>query len=261
VTAPGHDIIDLRIDGDRAERLGSAHRSPTLRAFLVGVFIVAGMVILTACGDDDADQADPAAALADQEESPAGSATTAIPEDVGGAAIEVVVSALDAKNSFDLDGWLAAFEGGKRTGTPLFAEEILMNAKQHWELVEPCQVTGENAAGEAVVECLLSNTDDFWGVGGIFDTKTQTFTVNPDGLITSNRNIFASNRRDNFNRAFHQWLSDTHPDVYTEMDIGRISSNGPGFDTRDSDHMLVAVDYVEEFVAQPDTYPLDPTDP
>jgi hypothetical protein len=240
---------------------GRVYRSPMRFRVVAGVLLA--VVVLAGCGDDDANQADPGAVLADHDEASAGSAitTTTIPEDVDGAAIEVVVSALDAKNSFDLDRWLAAFEGGKRQGTPLFAEEILMNAKQHWEVVEPCQVTGENAAGEAVVECMLSNTDDFWDVGGIFDTKTQTFTVNADGLITSTKNIFASNRRDNFNRAFHQWLSDTHPDVYAEMDIGRISSNGPGFDTRDSDHMLVAVDYVEEFVAQSDTYPLDPTDP
>ena len=28
-----------------------------------------------------------------------------------------------------------------------------MNANQHWEVIEPCHVTGDNAAGEAVVEC------------------------------------------------------------------------------------------------------------
>jgi len=78
--------------------------------------------------------------------------------------------------------------------------------------------------------------------------------------MTVIKNIFASNRRDNFNRAFHQWLSDTHPDVYAEMDPRYISGNGPGFDTENPEHMLVAIDYVEEFVAQSNTYPLDPTD-
>jgi hypothetical protein len=55
-----------------------------------------------------------------------------------------------------------------------------------------------------------------------------------------------------FNLAFHQWLSETHPDEYAETDRGRISSNGPGFDTQNPDHMLIAVDHVEEFVAQSD---------
>lgn len=187
-------------------------------------------------------------------------ATTTIPEEAPHAAIAVVVSALEAKNSRDLGGWLAAYEGGKSPGTPLFAEEILMNANQHWEVVEPCHVTGETVAGDTIVECLIKDINDFWGVGGISDTESQTFTVNEDGLISDRRNIFASGRRDAFNSAFHQWLSDTYPDVYEELDIGRISSNGPGFDAGDPGHILLAVEYVEEFIDQSDIYPLNSTD-
>jgi hypothetical protein len=188
-------------------------------------------------------------------------ATTTSPVDGADAAIAVVVSALDAKNSFDLDGWLMTFEGGKRQGTPLFAEKILVNAKQQWEIVEPCQATGEFGAGGTIVECQIKDITSFWGVGGISDTKLQRFTVNADGLITSSRSTFASSRRDAFNRAFHQWLSDTYPDVYSEMGFGSMSSNGPGFDRKNPELMLIAVEYVEEFVAQSDKYPLDPTSP
>ena len=39
-----------------------------------------------------------------------------------------------------------------------------------------------------------------------------------------------------------------------------ISSNGPGFDRKNPEHMAIAVEHVEEFVAQSDKYPLDPTD-
>ena len=110
-----------------------------------------------------------------------------------------------------------------------------------------------------MVSCLIQDVTGFWGVGGISDTKLQTFRVDADGLIT-NKFPFSSDRRDSFNRAFHQWLSNTYPDVYNEMGYGFISSNGPGFDTQNLEHMLVAVDYVEEFVAQSDKYPLDPID-
>ena len=45
--------------------------------------------------------------------------------------LRLVVSAMEAKNSFDLDGWLAwRIEVGERGGVPLFAEEILMNAEE-----------------------------------------------------------------------------------------------------------------------------------
>jgi len=182
--------------------------------------------------------------------------TTKLSDD---AAVAVVVSAIEAKNNFDFDGWLAAFEGGKRQGIPLFAERILMNADERWEIIEPCQATGAFGSGGTIVECLIRDTTSFWGVGGFSDTKRQRNTVNSDGLIT-NSNHFGSAGKNAFNRAFHQWLSDTYPDVYEEVDPGFISSNGPGFDARNPDHMLVAVEYVEEFVAQSENYPLDPED-
>jgi hypothetical protein len=235
-------------DGERA---GRAYRSPARLHGAAGLLVA--VLVLAGCGDDDADQSDPPAVSADHEE-------------VADPAIAVVVSALDAKNSLDLERWLMAFEGGRRSEIPLHAEEILMNANQQWALVDPCQVTRENADGDTVVECLISNTDDFWGTGGIFDTRAFEFSVNPDGLITSEVGLtpneigFSSDRRDAFNQSFHLWLRDTHPDVFAEMGLGFTSSNGPGFDARDSTHMLVAVDFVEEFVAQSDTYPLDPAE-
>ncbi len=178
-------------------------------------------------------------------------------------AIAAVVSAVDAKSSFDLDGWLDAFEGGERQGVPLFAEQILMNAEQQWDITEPCQVVGVSAVGDTVVDCLIVNTDSFWGVGNIYEPRTLTFHVNDDGKLTTREGVtsettFRSQRRLSFNRSFHQWLSDTYPDVYKEVGYESISSSGPGFATQNPDHMLIAVDYVGEFVAQSDDYPLDP---
>jgi hypothetical protein len=238
-----------------------------LRVALAG--FAAFALVAAACSDS----ADTATTTAAPETTTASSTTEAATTTADAASklsddavVEVVVAAIDAKNRFDLDAWLVAFEGGKHQGTPLFAEEILMNANQQWELVEPCQVTRENADGDTVVECLISNIDDFWGTGGIFDTRAFEFSVNPDGLITSlegltpNENGFSSDRRNAFNQSYHLWLSDTHPDVFAEMGLRSASSNGPGFDAKDSTHMLVAVDYVEDFVAQSDTYPLDPAE-
>ena len=250
------------------------------RSWLLLVIALAVMLVLVACGgDDDAATSDPAVVLTgDDQVTVAAEAATATtqPSAVTGAAspatdeasglsdeaaLEAVLAALDAKNSFDFDGWLAAFEGGQRRGIPLFAEEILMNAGERWEVVEPCQVRVSTTSDDTVVQCLIQEiTGRYWGVGGISGTKVQTFAVNTDGLITNN-NHFGSGRKNSFNQAFHQWLSDTYPDVYKEMGYGFISSNAPGFDTRNPEHMLIAVEYVEEFVAQSDVYPLDATTP
>jgi hypothetical protein len=258
---------------EASDSRGHPQGSPPLRTSLLTAIVTVVVLASAGCSstsDDAADEGAAGDAIAPttilEEASSSSAVTTTTPDEVADSAIEVVVSALDAKNSLDFDGWLMAFEGGKRQGTPLFAEEILMNANQQWELVEPCQVTRENADGDTVVECLISNIDDFWGTGGIFDTRAFEFHVNPDGLITSlegltpNENGFSSDRRNAFNQSYHLWLSDTHPDVFAEMGLRSASSNGPGFDAKDSTHMLVAVDYVEDFVAQSDTYPLDPAE-
>jgi hypothetical protein len=107
---------------------------------------------------------------------------------------------------------------------------------------------------------VLKDVNDFWAVGGISDTEPHTFTVNKDGLISGGEGGFASTRRDQFNGKFHVWLRDTHPDVWDDSGFAQLSTNGPGFDVRNADLMIVAVEYVEEFVAQSDRYPLDPSD-
>lgn len=219
------------------------------------VTVVMG-VIVAGCGSSSDDDVTGIAV-------PAATEAPIAPED---GAIAVVMSAIDAKNSFDLNGWLMAYEGGSRMEVPLFAEQILMNANQHWAVAEPCRVTGETASGDTVVECLITNTDDFWGVGEIYEPRDQQFAVNSEGLLTTDTAVmemvsFASAKRDAFNRGFHQWLSESHPDVYADMDPGYISSNGPGFDTQNAEDMLIAVDYVEEFVAQSEIYPTEPANP
>jgi hypothetical protein len=252
----------------------------TLRSFYNMVVTIALMMVLAACSSSDSDDgatttAAPTTTVAPTVAAPtttvaptvAAPTTTVAPtvaaptnEDaILDSAVAAVMAAIDAKNSYDLDGWLMAHEGGKRPGVPLFAEQILMNAKQQYEIVEACQVTGEDSSGKTSVECVIKDNNGFWAVGGISDTNNQVYLVNADGLIT-NTSHFGSSSRNAFNQAFHQWLSDTYPEVYNEMGYATISSNGPGFDTRNPDHMLIAVEYVEEFVAQSDTYPLDPSD-
>jgi hypothetical protein len=115
------------------------------------VVVILAALTLAACGGGE---------VADEESSP----STTISVEVADAAIAVVVSALHAKTT---SPWKVGFWRlrGPNVRGFLFAEEILVNANQHWEIVEPCQVAGQRASGETIVECLTVNTDDFWGVG------------------------------------------------------------------------------------------------
>lgn len=83
-----------------------------------------------------------------------------------------------------------------------------------------------------------------------------------------------------FNFAFFSWLMDAHPAVFGEIGPSRVvgnpafaspasMSNIPGLsfpahrnfgldDLHEADEMLIALEYVDEFVAQSDVYPLGP---
>jgi hypothetical protein len=57
-------------------------------------------------------------------------------------------------------------------------------------------------------------------------------------------------------------MATTHkPRCTPMMDPGHISPHTPGFEDKEPDHMHVAVDYVEDLVAQSDDCPLEPTAP
>ena len=63
-------------------------------------------------------------------------------------------------------------------------------------VIEPCQVTGDNLAGDAVVECVIVNTDDFWSVGNIYEPRNMQFPVNSDGKINTSMGVTDTNTVD-----------------------------------------------------------------
>ena len=218
-------------------------------AFAV-VAAVAGIAIwLSSLGDrgDDVTLARPA--------SPVTTEPPTVPPPI--AAVE---AAIDAYNAGDVDGWVAAFDPGAEEAQPEawgYFFEILMNANQQLVVVEPCRVI---SAGPSVVECTLAVTDDFHGPAGISDTAPAQFHLNDQLRITewaNNGDCCAAQFA--FNTAFHQWLRASHFEVYAQIQPNDIESL-PGFRTDPAD-MGIAIQYVEEFVAQSNIYPIDLTSP
>ncbi len=60
---------------------------------------------------------------------------------------------------------------------------------------------------------------------------------------------------DQFDFRFWIWLRNAHPDVYVETSLWDLQSR-PGWRT-DPAHPLIAVQHVDEFIAQSDDYPLE----
>ena len=185
--------------------------------------------------------------------------------------VEVVLAAIDARNRGDIDTYQASLTGQLLADEtdPDAYDEALSYALPTTDLVN-CRVTGMAAAGESIVECESTDTDDYYGAGGVVESGTTTFLVTVGHKISSRDTVsseedvpWEATELGMFNLAFWSWLMDAHPAVFDE--IGPVPANLyslPGLDDlflsdrHQPDEMLVALDYVDEFVAQSGVYPI-----
>jgi len=245
-----------------------------MRVGLLGV-TVAVIAALAGCSDSGA--SDTTAAGVDAPPSTLATTTTATPvttttmvsttttsePEPAFDGVELAMGAIDAWNSGDFDAWLAYWETDEDEDF-LFSRSV-MNSNERMEVTAPCEIT--SAPSEpVVVTCSIHVEDDFHGTGGLTSNGTEAFHFNGEGLIVETDSTTYQDENGNccpqwesIHRAFHSWLSDAHPDVYEE--IGPKDGNPSwylhGVASGNADHMLIALEYVDEFVAQSDVYPLD----
>jgi hypothetical protein len=98
---------------EASDSRGHPQGSPPLRTSLLTAIVTVVVLASAGCSstsDDAADEGAAGDAIAPttilEEASSSSAVTTTTPDEVADSAIEVVVSALDAKNSLDFDGWL-----------------------------------------------------------------------------------------------------------------------------------------------------------
>ena len=97
------------------------------------------------------------------------------------------------------------------------------------------------------VLCRTPTTNDFHGAGGIDPDVTFTFTFNEKSeVIALSETASQVVKIREFNDAFTGWLLEAYPDAATESYVP----------TADSASAEIAKQYVDEFVAQSDEYPL-----
>ncbi len=117
------------------------------------------------------------------------------------------------------------------------------------ELTEPCE---ETASG---FRCVLSEQNDFHAAAGLGPwTATLRLTVNEAGLISATGVSVAeweSTIRP-FNARFMAWFGLAHPEVAAQM------SGAPMSNTFNPEDARLALEHVDEFVAQSDDYPINP---
>lgn len=137
--------------------------------------------------------------------------------------------------------------------------EIFSNTNEQYEIVEPCRVVDAAVGVDNMVECTISYTNDWHGPAGLLPgTQVANFLVTSEGEISSAFDPLSPISADRFfayNRAFWDWFQLAYPDVYEETKPYDGESL-PGWQGDPAD-MATAVQYVDEFIAQSDVYPLD----
>lgn len=174
--------------------------------------------------------------------------------------VAVVQSAYEALNDGDIDGYFALLTEEAAVRERREFQQVLVNMNQQSELAEPCRLIEPTPAGEARVSCTATFSNDFHGPGGLTATLTESFVVTDAGKI-SLRLATGGNFDPNsdFNADYWEWLMVAHPDVHADIapfEAGQLP--GAGELRGEPDDMLVALEYVDEFVAQSDEYPINP---
>lgn len=182
--------------------------------------------------------------------------TTSLEEDLGREQIAVVEAMVAVRNSGDFDAWRAFFPaerpviwaGTVEDESELDWQRSFMAANEVWTITEECQWSSHT------VSCPMTLVNEFFGPAGLFYRTTVDFRVDDQGVITS----FGTNsweiagEPDEYSAAFDGWFAEAHPDVRAGF--------APPVEGEDSlpnsEDMPAALEYVHEFIAQSDTYPL-----
>lgn len=173
------------------------------------------------------------------------------------AAIEAMV---EAHNSGNFTAWRAHFvadrpnilRGPVQDESELDWQRSLMAANEVWTLDGECRPDPNHADW---ITCPMTMTNDFWSPAGVILTGEIRFVVGQDGLLREMSIVTSTVTGDplEFVTMFDQWLAQAYPDVHASFGQG---VDGVGT-MPNPDDMPRALQYVDEFIAQSDLYPID----
>lgn len=173
--------------------------------------------------------------------------------------VETVLSAYEALIGGDIDAWLghftddaAIFESTKHNVASIYG--VLGAANYRVEFDEACHLIEPTDQGASQVECTITETNDFHAAGGISLTRTETFVLSGDGVITDVDAVVIAFTQPGywvFTEAFWDWLREVHPDVFAEIKP-QLTTHLPS----EPESMRRMLDYVDEFLTQSDEYPI-----
>lgn len=140
----------------------------------------------------------------------------------------------------------------------LMTDELAEQERDFFEGLEVWNIRGKLVAAcrelsVVQVGCTLSEEDDFHAAGGVTPFSTNLrLTVNDAGLISSAAIGVTQwgTTLQPFNNRFIGWLQEAHPEEAAKM------TGVPMSEAFNADDARIALQFVDEFVAQSDRYPI-----
>lgn len=173
----------------------------------------------------------------------------------GPKAVAAVTDAYAAWSAGDVDGYIDALAGEEREGAVTWRAQLEADSVAKWSITFPdgCTYEGIGAEGHHVVDCYAVTTSDLYDAMGIIEEGNDTYYLNGDMKIVGWDSFNETNAPGEFDVELVRWLYDEHPEIAAEMKAGPAN-----WWDRTPEDMAIVLDYVEEFVAQSDVYPITP---
>lgn len=170
-------------------------------------------------------------------------------------AVAAVTAAYEKWSAGDVDGYIAALAGEEQEGAMTWRTQLEAEAEAHWSISFPngCTYEGIGDDGNHMVDCFAVTTSDLYEAMGIVEEGNDVYYLDSDMKIVGWDSFNETNAPDDFDVELVRWIHSEHPEVAAEMTAG--PSN---WWDRTPEDMSIVLEYVEEFVAQSDTYPIAP---
>ena len=177
------------------------------------------------------------------------------------AKVVVVEAMVAARNSGDYEAWRSSFItrfpfifGSQVTDeAELEWQHSQMAANDVWTITGECRLTGASTG----ITCPMELRNEFHGPAGLyFVVPEMRLMFNGAGEltgVTADDYEIAGDPAE-YNAAFDAWLAEAHPEVHASFGPRVEGENG----LPNPEDMPTALEYVDEFIAQSDIYPLSP---
>lgn len=174
------------------------------------------------------------------------------------ARMTVVEAMIVARNSGDYEAWRASFpaESPNIFDGLVTDESELEWQRAHMAANDVWTITGECTDTLAYVSCPMTLVNEFYGPAGIFFTvPSMHLSFNADEeLVGIGAQVWEiAGDTAEYADAFDAWLAEAYPDVHASFGP-RVEGEGALPNPED---MPTAIQYVEEFLAQSDVYPVE----